>query len=95
MDAGGERFDWSLLVPRTVHPLKVAIIEAIEWIGEPMAASELVNVVDEIDNEKFGLSHVSYHMNRLEELGALNVVRREQVRGAMKSYYWFSGQQPR
>jgi DNA-binding transcriptional ArsR family regulator len=95
MNAGGEQFDWSLLVPRTIHEVKVAIIEALQWIGQPLAASELAYVIHEIDNEKFGLSHVSYHMNRLEELGALKVVKKEQVRGAMKKYYWFPPQQPR
>jgi len=90
MDAGGEQFDWGLLVPRTIHEVKVTIIEAMEWIGQPLAASELAFVVDEIDNEKFGLSHVAYHVNKLEEMGALKVVRTEQVRGALKKYYWFT-----
>jgi hypothetical protein len=93
MDAGAERFDWSLLVPRTIHDLKVAIIEAMEWIGQPLAPSELVFVVDDAENEKFGLSHVSYHMAKLRELGALKVVRTEPVRGSQKHYYWFVQQQ--
>jgi hypothetical protein len=90
MEAGGERFDWSLLVPRTIHELKVAIIEALEWIGQPLAPSELLHVIDESDNENFSLSHLSYHMTKLEKMGALKVVRKEQVRGAMKKYYWFT-----
>jgi hypothetical protein len=92
MGTGGEQFDWSLLVPRTIHPLKVAIIEAMEWIGQPLAPSELVYLVDELDNEKFGLSHVSYHMAKLRELGALKVVQTEPVRGAQKHFYWFPPQ---
>jgi hypothetical protein len=90
MDAGAERFDWSSLVPRTIHPLKVAIIEAMEWIGQPLAASELVLIIEEIDNEKFGVSHVAYHLTRLAKAGAFKVVKKEQVRGAMKKYYWFA-----
>lgn len=90
MDAGGERFDWSLLVPRTIHELKVAIIEALEWIGQPLAPSELLHVIDESDNENFSLSHLSYHMTKLEKMGALKVVKKEQVRGATKKYYWFT-----
>lgn len=90
MSEGGGQFDWSLLVPRTIHDLKVAIIEAMEWIGEPLAASELVYIIDEGDNEKFSLSHVSYHMTKLEKQGALKVVRKERVRGALKKYYWLT-----
>jgi hypothetical protein len=90
MREGGETFDWSVLVPRTIHPLKVAIIEAMEWIGQPLAASELVLVIEELDNEKFGVSHVAYHLTRLEKMGALKVMKKEQVRGALKKYYWFT-----
>ena len=35
---GGERFDWEALVPLVIHPLKVAILEALEWIGQPLSA---------------------------------------------------------
>lgn len=89
MDAGGEQFDWSLLVPRTIHEVQVAIIEAMEWIGQPLAPSELVHVIGEVGDEKFGLSHVSYHMVKLAELGAVKIVKAEPVRGAEKHYYWF------
>jgi len=81
-----ERFDWGELVPLIVHPLKVMIIEAIDWIDEPLSASDLTKVVD---RKKFGLSHVSYHLNQLGKVRALKVVRRRQVRGSIEKFYFF------
>jgi hypothetical protein len=82
----GERFDWEGLVPLIVHPVKVAIIEAIEWIEKPLSASELTKV---IDDEKLGLSHVAYHVKKLGEVGVLKVVRRRAVRGSLEKFYSF------
>lgn len=83
---GDERFDWERLVPLIVHPLKVTLIEAIEWIGQPLSATDLTKV---IDDKKLGLSHVSYHLNRLGNVGALKVVSRRQVRGSIEKFYFF------
>jgi DNA-binding transcriptional ArsR family regulator len=83
---GDGRFDWETLVPLVVHPLKVTAIEALEWIGQPLSASDLTKI---IDDEKMGLSHVSYHLNRLGAVGALKVVRRRQVRGSVEKFYFF------
>lgn len=82
----GERFDWEALVPLVVHPVKVAIIEAIEWIDKPLSASDLTKV---IGDEKIGLSHVSYHLKNLGEVGVLKVVRWRRVRGSIEKFYFF------
>lgn len=79
-------FGWDALVPRIVHPLKVAIIEALWWIGRPMSASDLTKV---IDDEEIGLSHVSYHMVTLAKAGAIKVVRRRRIRGSTEKFYFF------
>jgi hypothetical protein len=84
---GDERFDWDSLVPHIVHPLKVSIVEAIYWIGEPLSASELTHV---IGDDEFGLSHISYHMVTLAKAGALTVVRRRHVRGSVEKFYFFT-----
>jgi hypothetical protein len=36
---GGEPFDWSALVPRVAHPLRVAIVEALLWIDRPLPST--------------------------------------------------------
>ena len=84
---GGERFAWDALVPRIVHPLKVAIVEAMEWIERPVSASDLSKV---IGDEKYGLSHISYHMVRLASAGAIEVVDTRQVRGSLEKFYSFT-----
>jgi hypothetical protein len=81
--AGGEPFEWELLVPRLLHHMQVEIIEAMWWIGRPLAASELEEVFD----GTYSLSHLDYHMRRLVKFRVLRKVRRERVRGATKNYY--------
>jgi hypothetical protein len=85
---GGEfyAFDWAALVPHVVHPLKVAIIEALVWIGEPLSPAELERILD----HQFGLSLVSYHVNKLVETGVLEPVGNRPVRGAMETFYFFA-----
>jgi len=77
-------FDWDALVPFLVHPLKVRIVEALLWVGEPLSATDLTKL---IGDEQFGLSHVSYHV--VSEAGALEVVRKRQVRGSTEKFYFF------
>src|SRR5215218_4287063 len=55
---GGPVLDWAALVPRTVHPVKVSIIEAMEWIGEPVSATELTEMFEEPEGHY--LSLISY-----------------------------------
>ena len=81
-----EAFDWETLVPRIIHPLKVVIIEALQWIGKPLSASDLTKL---IDDKKIGLSHVSYHVVTLSNVGAIKVVRKRQVRGSIEKFYFF------
>jgi len=76
-------FEWDMLVPHLLHPLKVAIVEAMSWIDDPVSPREL----DLIFEEEFGVSLVSYHVRILADYGALERVRQQQVRGAMQTFY--------
>ena len=84
---GGEPFDWSALVPRVAHPLRVAIVEALLWIDQPLSSTDLVKLMD---SPEIYLSHVAYHVGRLVEAGVLKPVRRRQVRGATETFYFFT-----
>jgi DNA-binding transcriptional ArsR family regulator len=85
--AGDEiEFDWDSLVPRFVHPVKVAIIEAMRWVGEPLSASELARIFERRD-----LSTIAYHLNKLVEVGVFEQVDERQVRGALQRFYLFTG----
>ena len=83
---GDEPFGWDVLVPHIVHPLKVAIIEAMWWVQEPLSATDLTKM---ISHEKYGLAHISYHMVGLARVGAIKVVGSRPVRGSLEKFYFF------
>ena len=77
---------WEELVPRVVHPIKVAIIEALLWIGEPLSATELTS---SFGKREYYLGLIRHHANALTDLGALEIVGRRPVRGATEVFYFF------
>ncbi len=77
-------FDWVALVDAEFHELKVAIAEALEWIGEPLSATELWMVLD-FGRHKY--YDVQYHAKTLEKLGLTKEVWERQARGATEVYY--------
>jgi len=81
-----DRFDWGDLVPHLIHPLKVAIIEALEWVEVPLSPRDL----DRLFYEQFGVSGVAYHMRTLARAGVVEKVRRRPVRGAVETFYALS-----
>src|ERR1700735_5045481 len=82
-NAGDERFPWDALVSRVLLPVKVEVIEAMWWIGQPLGASDLLLVLD----KGYSLSLLDYHVKELAKLGALRLVGTEPVRGTLKHYY--------
>lgn len=86
MIEGGEvaGFAWAVLVPRIVHPIKVAIIEAMLWVDRPLSPSLMTKSFGSAD---YYLSIVSYHVETLEEVGAIVVAKRQPVRGAEETFY--------
>lgn len=81
---GDEQFRWEALVPCVIHPLKVAIIEAMNWVGQPLSATDLTKVIAE---PEWGLAHVSYHVQKLVDAGALVKVGQRKVRGSLEKFY--------
>ena len=79
-----DAFDWTALVDTAVHELKVAIAEALDWIGEPLSETELWMVLDLGKHEYY---NVQYHAKTLEELGLLREVWERKARGATEVYY--------
>jgi hypothetical protein len=56
---------WSTLPEKTPHPVRVPIIEALWWIGEPLSAIALVDVLDGF----LGMWEAAHHLRVLDELG--------------------------
>ena len=84
--AKSSALDWSALVALLMHPTKVLIIEAMQWVGEPLSASELEQLFD----EKPSLGSISYHVRTLVKFGALKQVRSRHVRGTIERYYFLT-----
>jgi hypothetical protein len=85
---GGEMFDWVALVARSVHPLKVGIIEALRFLGHPLSATELTGL---LADTHYSADLVGYHAAGLVKLGVLEVTDARPIRGATRHYYYFSG----
>lgn len=78
--------EWDELVPRIVHPTKVAIIEALRHLGHELSSTEMSKM---FGGPKASLSHVAYHVRSLAEKGALVQTGERQVRGALEKFFYF------
>ena len=79
-------FAWDKCVALFMHPIKVATIEALLWIGEPIAPKQLVEMLE----DDLGVSVVSYHFRTLAEIGAVEKDGQRSVRGALQTFYRLS-----
>jgi hypothetical protein len=77
-------FNWAWLVPRVIHPLRVAIIEALAYMDQPLSATDLQRL---FGIEDLQLSLISYHVNQLKNAEVLVKVGQRQVRGAVERFY--------
>jgi DNA-binding transcriptional ArsR family regulator len=84
-EADAPGFDWAALIARLVHPTKVAIIETLSSLGEPLSPTDLTKLFD--DPKNLYLARVSYHARKLEKDGMLTVASTRRVRGARKRFY--------
>lgn len=79
------QFDWAALVPLFVHPTRVAIIEAMSYLGQPLSATDLNRLFDgELD-----LSTVSYHVVQLAGVEVIVKVSQRRRRGSVETFYCF------
>jgi len=83
--------DWGRLVAETLHPTKVAIIEALLWIDEPFSAKDL----EQMSNGTLDIPAAAYHLRYLaSELNLLRVYKEEEIRGTTRKLYFFPGRTP-
>lgn len=61
---------WSSLPGAVVHPTRVPMLEALWWIGEPLSALQLVDVLD----GRVSMWDARYHLRVLEVLEAVEPV---------------------
>lgn len=77
-------FDWSSLLEFYIHPLKVAIIEAIARMGRPLSSAELNRL---FDPSPYSLGALSYHVRKLADQGILTQAHTREVRGSVETFY--------
>ena len=82
----GHRFNWEALIACVLHPAKVAIVEALVWIDQPLSATQLEELFDGSD---FYLGIISYHLKGLNAMGVLEIADTEPVRGATEKFHFF------
>lgn len=76
-------FDWAMLIPNLVHPTRVAVVEAMSWIGRPLSSTDFTHI---FDNE-LTVSYLAYHVRELRKIEVVEKVSSRQVRGATESFY--------
>lgn len=86
---GDGPFDWNVVVPRVIHPLQVAVVEAMAWIDLPLSASDLTQVF----MGQFPLEDVAYHVRRLAYVEALVQVEEQTMRGWQRKWYFLAGRE--
>lgn len=81
-------FSWEALVSLLVHPAKVAIIEAMLWIGQPLSARQLEL---SFGCDEYYLGIITHHAKRLSELGVIEVLGWAPVagKGVTETFYWW------
>ncbi len=81
-------FDWGVLVPYVIHPIRVAIIEAMLWTGHPVSASDLSRIYD----HEYSVGRISYHFGELAKAQVIERVHTRPRRGAMETFYFIAPQ---
>jgi DNA-binding transcriptional ArsR family regulator len=83
MATNSSEFDWARLFPHFVHPIKVAIIEAMVYLHQPLSASDLRDLF----LGEYSLPTISYHVTSLKNADLIVKVREVQKRGAFEKFY--------
>src|SRR6476646_6238522 len=79
-------FDWGALVLQAVHPVKVAIIEALQFLQVPLSASKLQAV---FKGSGYSLGVISHHVQGLVKWEALELIFFFNDTAATEKLYYF------
>lgn len=74
---------WPTLIDCQVHPVKVAVVETLRWVGGPLSARELWLVG--VGEPVYG--NVAYHVKTLVDLGLLIHTASTPARGTVEKFY--------
>jgi hypothetical protein len=74
---------WPSMISCHIHPLKIAAVEALRWIGGPLSAKELWLMG--LGEPEYG--NVAYHVKALVDLGLIQQTHERPARGTMEKFY--------
>jgi len=74
---------WSSVPEKVLHPIRVPILEALWWIGEPLSAIGLVDVLDGY----LTMWEAAHHLETLETLGVVEPVSTGQPGKRKKQHF--------
>lgn len=77
---------WGVFVPRLLHPVKLAVVEALLWVREPMSATGLAAMLEE---PAYSGGVISYHLRVMAEAGVVVRTGHRAVRGAEELFFYF------
>jgi hypothetical protein len=77
------QFRWPALIDYQVHPVKVAVVEALRWVGGPLSAREIWLLG--IGEPVYGT--VAYHVKALVDLGFLKQSALSPARRTVEKFY--------
>ena len=80
---GGPGFCWAALVARVLHPVDVQIIEAFQWIDEPLSADDLSQLFE----GSRSWASLCHHIRRLSKLDAIELAETPTTRNITKIRY--------
>jgi len=81
---------WPSMISCHIHPLKIAAVEALRWIGGPLSAKELWLIG--VGEPVYG--NVAYHVKVLVDLGLIQQTHERPARGAMEKFYGLPSTSP-
>lgn len=73
------------LAPQLIRDARVEILEALEWLGQPLSIKTLMRVLD----CRRSASALAYHLSRLVDGGGLGVVATGKAMGSFERFYFF------
>ncbi len=86
---------WESFIPQFVHPAKVAVVEALLHIGEPLSVPQLTRLLRG-PGTTFSESTIRFHLNSLVKVGMLEIAWSIPVEGknVREHFYYFASRGP-
>jgi hypothetical protein len=73
---------WDSVVAELIHPIKIFVLEAMEWTGQPLSATELSKM------SPYSLLDLAGHLRTMEKQGLILKTHEAPTRGSKESFFF-------